>query len=87
MSNYRTICKIKAASVKARERANARWTKDRAMRDRLAAMEPSRFLGRIVRRVIVIDNETTAREIVLYDFDNYTDRKRKMKTVKELAIP
>jgi hypothetical protein len=87
MSKYLAICKIRSASINARKRANIRWSKDRAMRDRLAEMEPSQFSGRIVRRIVVIENESAAREIIFYDFDTYTDRKRKLNQARALAIP
>lgn len=77
--------KIKAQRERGRRLANARWDKDRAMRSRLAAIEPSQFTGAIVRRIVVIDREASAFEITFYDFDNYTDRRRKLREVRALA--
>ena len=79
--------KIKAATDRARHRANIRWQRDREQRAALAAMDPVRFDGRVVRRIVVIDRETTAREIVFYDFDRYSDRKRKLREGRALAMP
>ena len=55
------------------------------MRERLAAIEPACFSGEIVRRIVVIDREEKAREIVFYDFDRYSDRMRKLREVRALA--
>ena len=79
--------KIKAARERGRRLANIRWDKERAMRDRIAAIEPANFCGEIVRRVVVIDREKTAREIVFYTFDTYSDRRRKLRDVRALSIP
>ena len=77
--------KIKAARERGRRRARARWDRDRAVRARLAAMEPAQFGGRIVRRIVVIDGEVSAREICFFDFDTYSDRRRKIREVRALA--
>jgi hypothetical protein len=57
------------------------------MRDRIAAIEPASFGGEIVRRVVVIDREKSAREIIFYAFDTYSDRRRKLREVRALSIP
>ncbi len=41
-------------------------------------MDPIKFEGRIVRRIIVIENENTVKEAVIYDFDSYRWAKRKL---------
>ena len=79
--------KVKAARERGKRRAKARWDKDRAMRDRIAAIEPASFGGEIVRRVVVIDREKSAREIIFYAFDTYSDRRRKLREVRALSIP
>jgi hypothetical protein len=50
-------------------------------------LEPARFTGRIVQRIVVIEREQTAREIVFFDFDTFTDRRRKLREVRALCIP
>jgi hypothetical protein len=57
------------------------------MRARIAAIEPASFGGEIVRRVVVIDREKAAREIIFYAFDTYSDRRRKLREVRALSIP
>ena len=79
--------KIKAARERGKRLAKARWDKDRAMRDRIAAIEPASFAAEIVRRVVVIDREKAVREIVFYAFDTYSDRRRKLREVRALSIP
>jgi hypothetical protein len=85
MSNWLTHKKIAARSIKARARANRRWELDRQRRAALAAMDPVRF--DVVRRIVVIDREITAREIVFYEHDRYTDRKRKLREAGALSLP
>lgn len=84
--NYLTR-KIKAASERGRKKANARWAKDRAARQFLAKSDPVKFTGCIVKRIIVIDREKTACEIVFFDFDRYSDRQRKLRAARALSLP
>ena len=79
--------KIKARRELGKRLANIRWDRDRAMRARMAAMDPVKFAGHVVKRIIVIEEETTAREICFFDFDTYTDRRRKLRAVHALEIP
>jgi hypothetical protein len=85
MSKWSTARKIQRAIVAARKRANVRWQRDRERREVLAAVDPVRF--NVVKRIVVIDQETTAREIVFFDHDRYSDRKRKLRETGALAIP
>jgi len=78
--------KIKAASERGRRRANARWDKDRAMRAVITESDPMKFEGRIVKRIVVIEQETKVREVVFYDFDRYNDRRRKLRAVQALSL-
>jgi len=71
--------KRKAASERARQRANRRWQLDRERPDRLAAADPMLRANQIVRRIIVIDREQTVREAVIYGFDSVREAKRKMR--------
>lgn len=77
--------KIKAARERGRKLANTRWERDRQRREALAAIDPVRF--NVVKRIVVIDRETTAREIVFFEHDRYSDRKRKLRETGALAIP
>ena len=60
---------------------DARWKADRERRNLWASMAPERVPAKIVRRIIVIDNETMVREAVIYDTDNYRDARRKQTAV------
>ena len=60
--------------------AQARWTKDRARREVLAEIDPVR-LGGIVRRIVVIEREVVAREVVIFDFDSRASARRKLRSV------
>lgn len=53
-----------AASERGKRMAAERWRRDRERRDLLASMAPERMTAKIIRRIIVIDGETTVREAV-----------------------
>ena len=61
--------------------AKARWDKDRERRDELAALTAEQFPSKIVRRIVVIDNETTVRECVIWSFDSIREARRKLRRV------
>ena len=63
--------------------AKSRWEKEATRRDALARI--STITGRIVRRVVVIDNETTAREAVIYDYDSRRSAAAKLRRVINAA--
>jgi len=74
--------KIQAARAKGRRMAKARWKKDQALRAALTAeaeKDPLRATGRIVRRVVIIDDESTVREIVRRDYHSARDWARMKK--------
>jgi hypothetical protein len=71
----------KAAHERSLQMNKARWDADRKRRDALAAANPVRFIGRILRRVVVIDCESAVREAVIYDFDSYREAKRKERMI------
>jgi hypothetical protein len=73
--------KIKAASERGKRMAAARWKIDAERRDRLAELDPIKFTGKIVRRVIVIDAETTVKEAVIFDFDSFRSALRKTRSI------
>lgn len=66
--------------------ANRRWQIDRARRDALAAKDPA-FTGlQIIRRIIVIDREVSAREAVFYDTDSARSARRKLRAVLDIRL-
>jgi hypothetical protein len=73
--------KIKAARERGRRMAKARWERDRAQRDKMANLTAEQFPTRIVRRIVVIDNETTAREATIWSFDSERSARRKLQEV------
>lgn len=70
-----------AASEKGRRMANARWKNERARQDAIAAADPLRVTGRIIRRIVVIDEERAVREAVIYDFDSIRSARSKLRNV------
>ena len=80
MTRYQRA-RMKSASARGRAMARERWRQDRERRAKLAALAPLQFPGRIVRRVIVIDREVTAREAIIYDTDSWQDARRKLRAV------
>jgi hypothetical protein len=82
--SYKTR-KIKARRERGRKLSNIRWERDRAHRAALAAIDPVRF--EVVLRIVVVDHETSVREIVFYEHDRYTDRKRKLREAGALSLP
>lgn len=61
--------------------ANRRWELDRERRKKLAALTAEQYPSKIIRRVIVIDNETAVREAVIWSFDYAKDAHRKINSV------
>ena len=61
--------------------ANARWAKERIERDKRAALTAEQCPSHIVRRIVVIDNETTVREATFWNFESRRSWRR-----KELAV-
>lgn len=61
--------------------AAARWRNDRARRERLAQLSVEFFQRRIKRRIIVIDDETTVREAVIWNWDSYRTARAKLLAV------
>jgi hypothetical protein len=81
MGKWFDIKKKKRASLNARRRANRRWELDRQRRRVLDALDPIQVGGRIVRRVVVIDDESRVRERSFYEFDRACDWNRKIREV------
>ena len=78
--------KIKRARERGRRLAKIRWDRDRAMREAVAKSELAKIDWTVVKRIIVIDREVKAREIVFYAHDRYMDRKRKLNEARALAV-
>ena len=73
--------KVRESSERGRQMANARWAKDRIERDRLAKLTAEQCPARIVRRIVVIDNEKTVREATFWNWESRRSWRR-----KELAV-
>jgi hypothetical protein len=54
-------------SERGRKMANRRWQIQRQREAELAAMDPIKLTGRIIRRIVVIDHERDVRECVFTD--------------------
>jgi alkyl hydroperoxide reductase subunit AhpC len=61
--------------------AAVRWAKDRERRKRMAERIESHWPGPIIRRIVVIDRESTVREAVIYETDSERDARRKLRSV------
>lgn len=80
MTRYQ-IRRMKAASAHGRRMAGRRWAKDRARRDALARLTAEQYPARIVRRIIVIDQEQIVREAVIWNWDSRRSAARKQRAV------
>jgi hypothetical protein len=70
-----------AASEHGRRMARRRWEIDRARRDKLAALTAEQCPSRIVRRIVVIEEERTVREAVIFSFDSARSARRKLRAL------
>jgi hypothetical protein len=62
---------IQRASARGRLMANQRWKLDRERRAALAALataDPLRAPGQIVRRIIIIESDQVAHELIIRDY-------------------
>ena len=82
-----TTRKIRRASERGTRLANIRWDRDRRMREAVAASELAKLDWTVVKRIVVIERETTVREIVFFACDRYADRVRKLREARALAVP
>lgn len=73
--------KIKAASERGRKMVKRRWELDRQRRAKLAALTAEQYPTKIVRRIIVIDDDKTVKEATFWSFES-----RRSWTRKERAI-
>ena len=62
--------------------AAERWRRDRDRREKLAALSPIQYPGRIIRRIIVIEREVEVHETIIYDTDSIRDARRKLRALK-----
>lgn len=79
-----SVRRFRAASERGRKMAKRRWELDRERRDAIAKAEesdPLRVQGRIVRRIVVIENEVEVKEIVIRDWDSVREVNRKLARV------
>lgn len=83
--SYRLRRKLKAASDRGKRMAARRWQIDRERRDKIAAMTAEQYPTKIVRRIIVIDDERHVRETVIWSFMSY--RYRYQLERKALCLP
>ena len=80
MTRY-NLRKINAARQRGRDMARRRWELDRLRREQQAVRPVEHLVGRIVRRIVVIENEATVRECVFLDVDSQRTCKRKLRQV------
>jgi hypothetical protein len=71
--------KVKAASERGKRMAMRRWELDRKRRNKMALLTAEQFPSHIVRRVVVITNESIVREATIWSFDSAASAKRKIK--------
>lgn len=76
----------KAASARGKRMARARWARDRERRDKLAALTAEQCPSKIVRRVVVIENESTVKEAVIFSFDSRRSAAAKLRKVLRTPV-
>jgi hypothetical protein len=59
---------IQRASARGRLMANQRWKLDRERRAALATADPLRAPGQILRRIIIIESDQVAHELIIRDY-------------------
>lgn len=77
----------RAASERGRRMANRRWALDRQRRAQLAALTAEQYPNRIVRRIVVIDNERDVREATIWTWDSYREQHRKEQRILRKNTP
>lgn len=73
--------KVKAASERGKRMAKRRWELDQERRQKLGELMAEQYPNQIVRRIVVIDNETTVRECVMWRWDSFRECNRKLQMV------
>jgi hypothetical protein len=61
--------------------AKRRWELDRQRREKLAALTAKQYPNRIVRRIVVVDQEKLVREAVIWEWDSRREAARKLRAV------
>lgn len=75
------------SSERGRRMAERRWRLDRERRERLASLTAEQYPSRIIRRIVVIDEERTVREAVIWSFDSDRSARRKLRDVMKPKLP
>lgn len=70
-----------------RRMSERRWQLDRERRERLALLTAEQYPSRIIRRIVVIDDERTVREAVIWSFDSTRSARRKLRDVLKQKLP
>lgn len=73
--------KQKAASDRGKRMAKARWAKEASRRTRLAELTADQYPSKIVRRIIVIENERDVKEATIWSFDSARSSSRKVRSL------
>jgi len=74
--SYRIRRKVAAARERGKKMASRRWRLDRQRRDKIATLTAEQYPTKIVRRIVVIDDEQKVRETVIWSFMSYRERYR-----------
>lgn len=69
------------ATERGKRMAEARWKKDREWRDKIAVLTAEQCPSKIIRRIVVIDNERDVREATIFSFDSIRSAKSKLRSV------
>lgn len=70
-----------AASERGKRMAKRRWELDRERRNKLAQLTAEQYPNKVVRRIIVIDNEQAVREAVIWQWDSVRFAARKVREI------
>lgn len=73
--------KVAAARERGRRMAKRRWQLDHERRDKLAALTAEQYPAQILRRIIVIEQERTVKEAVIWSFDSARSARRKIQSI------
>ena len=85
-TSYYVRRKVRRLSEIGRAKANRRWELDRKRRDNIARMTAEEYPSKIVRRIVVIDNETEVRETVIWNFESARRVRQKQREALDTPI-
>lgn len=74
------------ASQRARERANIRWARDRERRNKLAELEAEKNPTRIMAQIVVIVDERNVKELTMWSFESWRERRKKCRKAERYAL-